>query len=468
MRQSLRAFAKTFSVAGLVLLIGLIGLAAAAPKAGEPVPAGDIRHERGFYSVVFYFVPEPAVETFATAQALAKRLLPDVAFLTNQTNKVTPPFLGFEEEKTPLKDFPVPSALSLNYSGRGLTETGIASFQKTSRATRLILVAPKAQVWSLGRKFTELVQEFADTTKAYVWDSATRECFSREAWRTNRLARWSETGIPDLTKQFTIHLYRIDEKSLYLRAITLGMEKFALPDVVIERLIGSDNRPGGNLINLVCQSLAEQPVISDGRKTVFRTGDLQAGSLRTNLESFPEKGATHEITLALLRGRPQEGDPGNSLIKISFESGVGKTEDERRENLLSRLWGSRDSIVGVKHTGDIVEASKRARAKLADLRASFIKGLPPGSRLLVKAPFARDDEGNEWMWVEVMRWPSAANIDGILQNDPFYIRKLKAGSRVPVNVSEIFDYIFYRGDGSREGNETGKLMEKQAGQTKRK
>jgi len=297
-------------------------------------------------------------------------VLPDVAFVTSRTNKVTPPFIGFEEEKIPLKDFPVPSVSSLKYSGRGLTETDIAGFQKTSRATRLILVAPREQVWSLGRKFTKLVQEFADTTKAYLWDSATRECFSREAWRTNRLARWSATGIPDLTKQFTIHLYRIDEKSSYLRAITLGMEKFALPDVVIERLIGSDNRPGGNLINLVCQSLAEHPVISDGWKAVFRTGDLQAGSLRTNLESSPEKGATHEITLALLRGQPQEGDPDNALIEISFQNGVGKTEDERREDLLSKLWGSADSIMSVKHSGDIMEASKRARAKLAGLRTS--------------------------------------------------------------------------------------------------
>jgi hypothetical protein len=133
--------------------------------------------------------------------------------------------------------------------------------QTTSRATCLVFVIPKKDVWTLGRKFTQLAEEFAEKTGAYLWDSATRECFSREAWTKMRLETWPESGIPDITHQITIHLYRPDDSSRYLRAITLGMEKFSLPNVVIERLLPSDNRPAGNLINLVCQSFAEKPVI---------------------------------------------------------------------------------------------------------------------------------------------------------------------------------------------------------------
>ena len=48
------------------------------------------------------------------------------------------------------------------------------------------------------------------------------------------------------------------------------------------------------------------------------------------------------------------------------------------------------------------------------------------------------------------------------------IRKLKAGARVQVKASEICDYILYREDGSKEGNETGKLMKKQGGPSKDK
>jgi uncharacterized protein YegJ (DUF2314 family) len=75
----------------------------------------------------------------------------------------------------------------------------------------------------------------------------------------------------------------------------------------------------------------------------------------------------------------------------------------------------------------------------------------------------RDDEGHEWMWVEVTKWTDAKRLEGILWNDPFHIRKLKAGAKVTVATEEVFDYIFYHADGREEGNETGVLMEKQSG-----
>ena len=95
-------------------------------------------------------------------------------------------------------------------------------------------------------------------------------------------------------------------------------------------------------------------------------------------------------------------------------------------------------------------------------------GLKPGERLLVKAPFARDDQGNEWMWIEVLEWDKSGGITGILQNDPFYIRRLRAGSRVKVRESEVFDYLLRKPDASFEGNETGKLIEASGGETRSK
>lgn len=451
----------------LICLAGGRGEAAPA-KVGEPIAAGDIRQTNGFYSVVFYYAPKPKKETMATAQSLVQRLLPGITFSDSPTNDVQPPFVGFEEEPAPLKMYPVPEASYFKHSGHGLTDKDIVGFQKTTHATCLVLVAPRDDVWKQGRKFTELVYEYAVATGAYIWDSATRECFTSASWKQKRLDSWPEDGVPHMASQFAIHLYHADPETSYLRAITLGMEKFALPDMVIEQLVGSDNRPAGNLIGLVCQSLAEQPVLKDGGKEVFRLDALKPGTFRTEMEPSLEKGATKEITLALLKGRRQKGDPDNHLLEISFRHGAGKTEDERRQDLLSRLWGSSDSIIGVKHTEEILEASKRARTKLGTLRAPFQQGLPTGSRLLVKAPFARDDEGEEWMWVEVLKWPDSKTMEGLLQNDPFYIRKLKAGAKVKVKTEELFDYILFRADGTSEGNETGQLMKKQGGPKKSK
>jgi uncharacterized protein YegJ (DUF2314 family) len=452
----------------ILLALGWLALAPAltlhsAPlQPGSPLPAGDVRNEEGYVGVVFYYFPDPKKSTEATARELVLRFLPKVGFSTNKKGSAKAPFVGFIQEKAPLNDFVVPDAAYFKSAGHGLKPEDIAAFQKTSCATHLFLTVPKDEVWTTGRAFLELVHEFAVQTHAVIWDSATRECFSPDAWKEIRLGGWpAGEPIPDISQQITIHFYKPSDESPYLRAITLGMEKFALPDIVIEKMIGGDNRPGGSLINFICQSLAENPRIMEGTKQPFGFADLKNKRVLERCRTDLGQGATEKITLALLVGRPQEGDAENQLVEIDFRNAPGSTDDEKREAAFARLWGAMESVVEVKHDKEMLAASKRARERLPQLQSAFAKGLPPGARILVKAPFVRDDEGKEWMWVEVLQWPKTGKIDGILQNDPFYIKKLKSGSNVVVNEADVFDYILYRSDGETEGNETGKLMEEQ-------
>ena len=53
-----------------------------------------------------------------------------------------------------------------------------------------------------------------------------------------------------------------------------------------------------------------------------------------------------------------------------------------------------------------------------------------------------------------------AFLRGLLRNQPFNIPDLKAGMEVFVRQEEVFDYLHVLPDGTREGNETGKLIEK--------
>ena len=456
---------QRLATTGALLASAIIGSAADQDRL---MPAGDLRSDEGHYSVIFYYSPKPLHDPEATAKLLVKRHLPGVTFSSDKRRHIEPPVVGFEEEPAPLRRFPVPPASYFVHAGRGVTTNAIAEFSKTVTATRLVLVVPKGDVYRLGGAFTRLVGEFAVTNSAVIWDSATRECFSGPAWRTNRIQTWDDEAIPDMSRQITIHLYRPDPKTAYLRAITLGMEKFALPDVVVEQLIASENRPVGNLINSICQSFAEQPEIKNPSKVRFRMRDIQSSEARKRAQSGLLKGATESATLALLVGTSQDGDADNPLVELDFRHGQGTTNDERRQQVLSEMWGSEDVITGASHSEELLAASARARERMISLRRNFLEGLPPGSRFLVKGPFKRDDEGDEWMWVEVLKWESPDRIDGILQNDPFYIRKLRAGAKVSVQTEAAFDYLWVKPDGTREGNETGRLIEKQAGPTIRK
>lgn len=438
-----------------------------APR-GKTLGAGDIRTKVGFYGVVFYYAPEPTTDTRALAESLLKKFLPGVQFTSDPENAPNGSFVGFEEEAAPLKMFPVPKASYFKHSGRGLSAKDIEAMQKTSRATQIVFVMPKEDVWTKGRLFSEFALEFARQSGAYLWDSSTRECFSQDEWKKRRLNTWQAGDLPDIGKQITIHLYRPEDQSGYLRAITLGMQKFALPDVVIEELVHSDNRSAGNLINVVCQLLAERPKLRSGGRETFRISEISTASVREEQSKDLESGATLEATLALVEGEPQEGDPENGLIELDFRHGHGSTPDEKRHAVLANIWGASDSIKELKHTPEILAASARAKAKLVEFQKHFAGGLAPGERFMVKAPFKTDKGGNEWMWVEVLRWPKQGSLEGTLQNDPFDIKDLRAGTRVKVPQSDVFDYLFYRPNGEPEGNETGKLIEKLSGRIREK
>jgi uncharacterized protein YegJ (DUF2314 family) len=174
-----------------------------------------------------------------------------------------------------------------------------------------------------------------------------------------------------------------------------------------------------------------------------------------------KENATGILLLKLREGVPEEGDPPNRLIEITFERGTGPDPHAKREQILAAAFGWEDSVAQVKH-GDqeLQAASRRARAQLPQLQQEFAKGFAPGELLQVKIPFDTPDGGHEYMWVEVATW-KGDKITGLLNNEPRSIPTLHAGQEVTVSATKIFDYIRRRPDGTSEGNEPSKVSERQ-------
>lgn len=343
----------------------------------------------------------------------------------------------------------------LAHFGRGLSAMDKQALRASKAVTVLTFKGPGRAALATYRRSLVLIAGLAKETGGLVWDQETRELFSQAAW-AKRSQDWSERGMPSVMSQITIHAYRNGELA---RMITLGMRKFALPDVVINQVAtGHINMP--KVIDLVCQRFVEgASPVAPGKLTIA-IDDVLHPEARKALAGVRAPGAPGRSELSLASGEHDEGDPENSLVEIVFP-GAEATRPERQGELLRQLFGYQEGIVAVVHDEELMAASARARQTALQYKPRYAKA-PPGSggRLEVKAPFATASGGSEYMWVEVLRW-QGATIYGLLNSEPRDVPKLKPGARVKVAESAIFDYILHKPDGSREGNLTKELIQRQ-------
>jgi len=260
-----------------------------------------------------------------------------------------------------------------------------------------------------------------------------------------------------VSRHITIHAYK---KDAYVRAVTLGMAKFGLPDMVIDRFSWSLQGQMGNLINLCCQAFAEGTQLQHRGEFRLDLRTVRNSSVRkAHAESLSEH-STGAVDLMLRTGIWEEGDPRNRLIEICFDKFPGVDLETRQTALLCALFGcEEDSAARIVHTDELLEASQDAKLRLPALREAFRIGLGPGEYMLVKAPFSTPDGGNEWMWVEVTVW-KGNRIKGILRNEPENVPGVRGGSTVEVNERDVFDYIHYLPDGTEEGNWTAAILQR--------
>lgn len=425
----------------------------AAP--GSPVRAGSPAAAQVTYEFAIYYPGKPAR---APLTALQTALAQDAALprrVESLPREASSPVLVARLNPDVQKDHRPPDLAMLQRFGRGLSREQAEALQTSTLALVVRFAHPQKGATAAYRRSLQLMAQLAQDTGGLLWDEETREVFTLDHWRKRRLDTW-DGNLPDVSQHTVIHAYQSQKM---VRAITLGMGKFGLPDVVVQDFSWSMNRPMGNLVNLLSQSLAEGLLIGPNGRVELAFKRLQHAGVRATQSSDLLAGSQGRAELMLVEGRPEDGDPENRLVEIRFDTASGKDAYARQEALLSSLYGSKDSITYVQHDAALLAARDAARARLPALQKAFAAGLAPGEYLLVKAPFDTPAGGVEWMWVEVMTWQGDL-IQGLLKNEPFNIPSLHGGQKVTVSQAKLFDYIRRYADGREEGNETGRLMQK--------
>ncbi len=450
---------KQFIIA-LVIIGSLPSLITAAPR--QPlVPAGSPMSKSIHFQYALYFLKIPNKNPLKVLQKhLAKKGLKYtlVDKIPESPGKM---LIQAKLEKDVLKNYLPPDLDSLKYFGHGLSRAQALALQKSPQALILNFSHPKQYVWSGLREATKLLEDLARETDGLLWDEMTREVFTADAWHDERLGKW-KGGVPDISTHTTIHAYKSGE---FVRAISLGMAKVGLPDVVVDNFPWSSNRNVGHIINLFSQAMAEGA--SFNKPGMF---DLNIKAIKHPAVREPQLKALKDNAkaiahLTLIQGVWEDGDPDNRLIEIRFDRYPGPDRHARLDAMMSALFGAEDSIAYIKHNEALIAASKAAKAKLPSLRKAFNAGLRPGEFIQVKAPFPTPDGRNEWMWVEVSKW-KGNDIEGLLKNDPYDIPDLHAGQIVKVSQKDVFDYIRNYSDGTSEGNKTGEIIMKMQEQKK--
>lgn len=422
----------------------------------EPIRAGELMDDQIMFEFAIYYLPAPTKEPLSELDALLEGKFNGFKKVDNIATSTKGIAIWSKLVTNVSESYAPPSLESIQHCGRGLSREQALALQDSKAVLLLDFAYSGEHVWTGMRAAVELTSSLARATGGLLWDEETREIFVPDEWDRRRITDWTEE-VPDISKHVTIHAYSTGE---YVRAITLGMSKFGLPDIVIDEFPWSLSR-FNDVIYLFGQSLAEGATIKNDGVFDFDIRAIQNSRMRASKIKSLKPNATSVAFLSLQKGRWEDGDPKNRLIEITFDRYPGADVHVRQEEMLRSLFGWEDKVTQTSAAKDkeLLEASRRARAKLPALRTAFHAGLHPGEFIQVKAPFQTPDGGTEWMWIEVTSW-EGDKIRGILKNKPLNIPDLECGQIVAVSEASIFDYSHIRADGSQEGDETGKIIKK--------
>lgn len=200
-----------------------------------------------------YFLEDSQISSEEVEQ-LVKKWLPEFQSIDAFPEDITEDAYILEYFDNVQADFAPFNMESLQYFGIELTEAEKLSLQKSSGAFSLTFVGTSNAVVDKQRNISLLLDEIAQSGSFILTDYNTYQAFNRDSWNTYRIDNFKKSDV-NVVDQITIHTYREYE---FCRAITLGMNKYALPELSIKAFSCSDQGTFGSLINSIVQHMAER------------------------------------------------------------------------------------------------------------------------------------------------------------------------------------------------------------------
>jgi uncharacterized protein YegJ (DUF2314 family) len=343
----------------------------------------------------------------------------------------------------------------LQYFARELSEAQKSELAGLRQGLLLRFKAPevKGGLELVGQTY-QFVEKAASTLGAYVWDDEARLAYDAESWKRFRLEQWNG-GAPRVGDHIAIHAYKNGE---LIRAVTLGMVSFGLPDLAVDGIPDALLTRTNTLLEITAQTLLQRQQLDAPGKLSISLDDKFPQRLRALIDKHVTQGASRKAEVTLEVSTPDQGDAENRQAKLVFPNEGGSAQ-VGQARYLATLFGSPEApmIQVAADDPQLKAATQRAREQLRAFEPEWQRNHRNG-QLLVKSRFRTSDDGTEWMWVEVTEW-KGDEMRGLLSNEPFKVPELHQGARVKVSAREIFDFRWHGVDGKELGGEAEDLLE---------
>jgi uncharacterized protein YegJ (DUF2314 family) len=447
----------------ILTLAATLALAVAPVFATEPPADPKAADDTVSFAYAVYFAGTPDPDPIARVRARVSAADSGMAWIDTLPEHTANPVVNATVVEDAQAKLPPPQGENLAYFSRELSDAETMALNKASRVLLLAFAHPAKDALPALARADRIAYDLSRELDGVLYDIELRRAVGAERWRSGRL-EGDGRAVPSILEHAAIHAYRDTE---WVRAVTVGMRKLGLPELAVDEVAATDSTAIAWVINSIGQRMIEGEQPDDEGWFDLDLRAIRHPNVREGALADLKSNATARGRFKLVPALPEEGDADNRLLAIGFQGYDGPDVSARQNAAVSALFGWSDAVKYIDHNAELEAASQRARQKLPALRSIVERGLKPGELIQVKLPFKTPDGGNEWMWIEVLRW-NGDTIEGVLSNEPFAIPDLHAGQRVTGSMEDVFDYIYRRGNGEVEGNETSRIIEQMQGEESRR